>query len=63
MKTDRLDGFLKRPSVMSLTAFLVQACSHAYLHIWGMLIPFFALARLYFESVTFKMSNQNGRRR
>ena len=26
---------------MSLTAFLVQADSHAFLHILGMLIPFF----------------------
>ena len=26
---------------------LVQAGSHVYLHIWGMLIPFFALPRLY----------------
>ena len=37
--------------------------SHVPLHIWGMLIPFFALPWLYFESLTFKRSNQNGRRR
>jgi len=46
---------------MSLTAFLVHAGSHD-IYIIHICYFHFAFPRLKFESLTFNMSNQNGRR-
>jgi len=44
---------------MSQKTILVQAGSHVFLPISGMLIQLLALPRLYHEILTFKMSIQN----
>jgi len=58
---NRLDWISQKSLCYESKGFLVQAGSHEFLHISGMLIQLLALPWLYNETLTFKRVNQNGR--
>jgi len=61
MLLNRLDCVSKTSLRYESKGIVVQAGSHAFLPISGMLTQLLALEWLYYETLTFKRSNQNGR--